>query len=394
MNVNNSVNNESLPAPSPESSGSGGPAPGSVLGPRALNRALLARQLLLRRSEMSAYDALEQLAGLQAQAPNPPYFGLWTRLAGFRQEQLSQLILERRAVRIALMRSTIHLVTDRDCLALRPVLQPMLERAFQHSASGKLFAGLDAAAVAAAGRELLAREPLTASELGALLAERWPGRDPAALASAVRTYVPLAQVPPRAIWGAGGQAAHADAEQWLGRPLDANAAPEPAILRYLRAFGPATVKDMQVWSGLTRLREAVERLRPQLVAFRDEKGGELFDLPDAPRPDPDTPAPPRYLAEFDNMLLSYDDRSRIISEESRARVFTVNGIIRATVLVDGFVRGMWRIERKRGEAELAIELFAPVGDAARQELAAEGERLLAFAAEETERRTVRFEGSP
>ncbi|MBD0383818.1 winged helix DNA-binding domain-containing protein [Paenibacillus sedimenti] len=360
-----------------------------VLRPRNLNRALLERQLLLRRSAMSVPDALEQLAGLQTQAPNPPYIGLWSRLAGFRHEALSRLIVDKSAVRIALMRSTLHLVSARDCLTFRPVLQPVLERGLQ-SAYGKHLNGLDADALAAAGRALVEAQPRTFSELGALLAERWPDREPAALAAAVRTWVPLVQVPPRGVWGASGQASHTSAEEWLSLPLAADTAPDAMILRYLSAFGPATVKDMQVWSGLTRLSEVVRRLRPQLRTFRDEHGSELFDLPDAPLPDADTPAPVRFLSEFDNMLLSYADRTRIMAEEYRARVFTVNGIIRAAILVDGFVRGIWKIELMKDAAVLVIELFEPLSSQDREALIEEGGRLLTFAAAEAQSHDIRF----
>lgn len=265
-----------------------------ILSKRALNRALLARQLLLKRSDMPVHQAAQHLVGLQAQAPNPPYVALWTRLQNFRHEELSRLIMDRSIVRIALMRSTIHLVTAEDCLTLRPVLQSVQDRALKGT-FGKKLAELDLDALAAAGRALLEAQPLTFSELGKRLQEQWPQSDATALAQAVRCSLPLVQVPPRGIWGASGQAAHTTAEAWLGRPLPQGQDPEAMLLRYLAAFGPASVKDMQVWSGLTRLREVVERLRPSLLSFRDKQGNELFDLPDAPRPDPLAPATPRFL---------------------------------------------------------------------------------------------------
>lgn len=360
-----------------------------VLDRRALNRALLARQGLLRRWTVSAAEAVERLAGMQSQAPDPPYYGLWTRLEGFRPEELSRLLEERAVVRIALMRSTIHLVSARDCLALRPLLQPVLERA--HRATyGRRMEGVDATELAEAARTLAEERPRTFAEIGAALAERWPGRDPAALSGAARALLALVQVPPRGLWGRSGPAAHTPAQAWLGRPLDAAASLDDLVLRYLAAFGPATTADAQTWSGLTRLRDAFERLRPRLLVFRDEAGRELFDLPDAPRPDPDTPAPARYMADWDNVFLSHADRTRVVSEEHRRRIFTPNGIFPGTVLVDGFVAGTWKLERSRGAATLRVEPFAPLSAADEAALNEEGERLLAFAAAEVPAREVTF----
>ncbi|MFC0334126.1 winged helix DNA-binding domain-containing protein [Paenibacillus sepulcri] len=361
----------------------------AVLGPRALGRALLERQLLLRRSKLSVPDALEHLVGMQAQAPNPPYIGLWSRLHGFHQDDLAAMIRDRSAVRIALMRSTIHLVTARDCLALRPLLQPVLERGLKGN-HGKHLTGLDPQELASAARALADEHPLTFSELGTKLSERWPGREPGALAAAARSWVPLVQIPPRGIWGESGQAAHTSAESWLGQELDQKTSVADILLRYLGAFGPASVQDMQVWSGLTRLRGVIEAMRPGLRTFRDEHGRELFDLPDAPLPDPDTPIPPRFLGEFDNMLLSYADRSRIIADRHRPLVFTINGIIRAVILVDGLARGVWRIERRRNCATLVIEPFEPLSEEDLAALAQEGQRLLGFAAADAAEHDIQF----
>jgi hypothetical protein len=360
-----------------------------ILSQRALNRALLARQLLLERSDMPSLQAVRHLVGLQAQSPNPPYVALWTRLQNFRHEELSQHIMDRSIVRIALMRSTIHLVTAEDCLTLRPVLQSVQDRALKGT-FGKKLAELDLDALAAAGRALLEAQPLTFSELGKRLQAQWPQSDATALAQAVRCSLPLVQVPPRGIWGASGQAAHTTAEAWLGRPLAQGQDPEAMLLRYLAAFGPASVKDMQVWSGLTRLREVIERLRPSLLSFRNEQGNELFDLPDAPRPDPATIAPPRFLSEFDNMLLSYEDRTRIMRDEDKHLVFTDNGIIRATLIVDGFVRGIWSITQKRKSALLTINLFEPLSQVDHAEVEEEAERLFDFIAPDADSRDILF----
>ena len=361
--------------------------PTDVLTLRALNRALLARQMLLRPAPLPAGPGragaviamVEHLCGLQAQAPFPPYYGLWSRLDGFQPGDLAELLVSRQVVRIALMRSTIHLVSARDCLALRPLIQPMLDRALPAIFRDR-FAGLDTAALAAAGRALVDAEPRTFSELGGLLAPDWPGHSPNALAQGVRVLVPLVQVPPRAVWGSAGQARHTSAQAWLGRSLDPSPPPEVLITRYLGAFGPATVADVQTWSGLTRLAEVVNRLRPGLRTFRDEQGRELFDLPEAPRPGPDTPAPVRLVAEFDNLILSHADRTRMVSSGNRPRLSSLNGIFPGTVLVDGFVAGMWRLTRSRRSAVLAVELFGPVSPGDRDAIAAAGGRLLGFAA--------------
>jgi hypothetical protein len=370
-----------------------------VLSLRALNRALLDRQMLLRPGLLPEAEAgaraervietVEHLVGLQAQAPFPPYYGLWSRLAGFRPGDLAELILSRRVVRIALMRGTIHLVSARDCLMLRPLVQPVLDRAVR-AQLGRQLSGVDTGALAAAGRLLVEEQDLTFSELGALLAQRWPDHPATSLAQGVRALVPLIQVPPRAVWGAAGQAAHTSAEAWLGRPMEHSPSLDDLVTRYLAAFGPATVADIQTWSGLTRLREVVERLRPGLRTFRDEQGAELFDLPGAPRPDPGTPAPVRLVAEFDNLILSHSDRARVISEPNRMRMFTRNGVFPGTVLVDGFVVGMWRLARSRAAVTLIIEMFEPSGARDRDAVTDEGGRLLAFAAPEAPARDIRF----
>src|SRR5262249_16071914 len=260
--------------------------PTDALNQRALNRALLARQMLLCPAPLPAgpgragavIGMVEHLAGLQAQAPFPPYFGLWSRLAGFQPADLAELLVGRQVVRIPLMPSTIHLspaplplVSARDCLTFRPLAQPVLDRSLP-AIFGKQFAGLDAGALAEAGRALVDAEPRTFSELGNLLAPDWPGHASTALAQGIRVLVPLVQVPPRAVWGAAGQARHTSTEAWLGRPLDPSPSVDVLVTRYLAAFGPATVADVQAWSGLTRLGEVADRLRPGLRAFRDEQG--------------------------------------------------------------------------------------------------------------------------
>lgn len=348
-----------------------------TLGPRALNRVLLHRQSLLQPSSQSALAMVERLGGLQAQAPNPPYLGLWTRLARFRPEDLTELMRTRQVVRATMMRGTLHLVSARDYLAWRATLQPVLRRLCLQSDQGRAVHDMDLEALNAAGRLLLARAPLSATALGSLLQERWPDRDAAAMARWVRSVEPLIHVPPAGVWDSHQAATFAPAADWLGVPLSTDDAAEAMVLRYLAAFGPASVQDVAAWSGLQGVRAIVERLRPRLRTYRDTSGNELFDPEDAERSDPDVPAPPRLLADFDNVLLAHADRSRIFDERDKGAIFTRNGIVRATVLIDGFVRGTWRMERGKGAATIAIAPFARLSKADRAALVDEAARCLA-----------------
>ncbi|MET9913054.1 winged helix DNA-binding domain-containing protein [Streptomyces sp. NPDC006476] len=347
-----------------------------VLGTRALNRATLDRQLLLRRSPLSARAAVEHLVGLQAQNVKPPYLALAARLEGFVPEELSRLMAEREVVRIVTLRSTIHTHTADDCLTLRPLVQPARDRELTTFRKGLRGVDLDRLAVLA--RELVEEGPRTMKQLREALHAEWPDADPQALGIAARCRLPLVQVTPRGLWGQSGQVALTTAEHWLGRAAEPAPAPEDVVLRYLAAFGPASVKDMQTWAGLTRLREPFERLRPRLLTFRDANGVELFDLPDAPRPDEDTPAPPRFLPEFDNLLLSHADRTRVVPPEYWGRSW-VGNLVHCTFLVDGFLAGVWKLERDA----LVIEPFGSLTRAQRAELTAEGERILGVLAPAT-----------
>ena len=366
-----------------------------VLSLRALNRATLARQMLLERRKLSATQAVERLAGLQAQAPNPPYIGLWSRIEGFRREQLTEALRKRRIVRMSTLRATLHLMTAQDALAWRPLLEPVHQRGLLGSSHKKELEGLDRAAVIAAGRALLGEQPRTGAELGQALGLRWKGREAASLAALIRNNLPLVHLPPAGTWNSRQNAVLQPLGDWLGDAVEAApATQDDLLLRYLAAFGPATLADAGAWSGLTGWKAVAERLRPQLRVFAGEDGQEFFDLPRAPRPDPGTPAPPRLVAEWDNLLLSHADRSRVLSEAHRARVFTINGIVRGTVLLDGFVAGTWKIEREklksRNTATVLLEPFGRWSKADRASVEKEALDLLAFASDgEGERHAVR-----
>jgi len=317
------------------------------LDTRALNRALLSRQLLLERSHRGVVETIEHLVGMQAQVPETPYTALWSRLRRFDPNELGRLIETRRAVRASLMRITLHLVTARDFLALRPLIQPAMNSLFPKTDAGRRIDDIDVEELVRVGVELLAEKPRTRIELGRLLADRFGG-DAVALGSAVIWLSSLVQVPPRGVWGKRGNPTWTLAEDWLGRPMSAKPSIDKMVLRYLRAFGPATVSDASAWSRLPRLREVFERLRPKLTTYRDEQGRELFDVEDVTLPDRDAPAPPRFLPEYDNVLIGHQDRSRVFLDDRKRIIGT------PTVLIDGFVRATWKIERKRSIATLTV----------------------------------------
>jgi len=385
--------------------------PADRISPRALNRATLARQLLLDRSAQTAAQAITHLAGLQAQAPLAPYVGLWTRLAAFRPDHLENLLNERGVLRAHLMRNTVHLVDTADYLRFRPLFQPPMDRALAGN-WGRRLAGVDLAELREAAAVLLAETPLTRVALARALAPRWPGHDPAALAHAASHLLPLVQVPPRGRWGQSGPAAFMLASAWLdsrppnppptppavptppvaqvpSAPVEYSTVVEELVLRYLAAYGPATVADIQTWSGLTRLREVTERLGGRLRPLAGPDGAPLLDLADASAtPDPDTPAPPRFLPEYDNLLLSYAERSRVIPHSRPVPLPPGNGASGGTLLVDGCWRADWKIIKDQGVLE--VRPFVPLSAADRDAVAAEGQRLLGFVSPADTARDVRF----
>jgi Winged helix DNA-binding domain len=347
------------------------------LSARRLGRATLARQMLLERAEMPAARAVERLAGMQAQEPRPPYAGLWARLTGFRREDLHDALHAREVVRATLMRATLHLMSADDFRALRPALDPMMRQSM-----GPRTRGLDLDEVLAAARPLLEEEPRTFNELRALLAEAFPKADDRGLGRAVRLGLPLVMVPTDDRWGFSRDSRFALADGWLRKRTSRSGKPDELILRYLAAFGPATPADVQAWSGLKGVKAVMEGLRPKLETLQDERGRELFDLPDAPRPDEDVPAPPRFLPDFDNLVLAHDDRSRVIDDEHRPLVATKNLRIRATFLVDGRVRGTWTVARKGKRATLTLAPFARLAKRDAAALTEEGRALVAFLEED------------
>ncbi|UCM91055.1 winged helix DNA-binding domain-containing protein [Streptomyces marincola] len=317
----------------------------TVLGTRALNRATLARQLLLQRAALPAADAVAHLGGLQAQEPQEPFTGLWSRLRAFDPAELSDLLVRREVVRVHLMRRTVHLVTAADALAWRARHDAMLRQRTLATYRREL-AGVDLGELAAAGREVLADgEPRSMAELARALAPRWPEPGPRPLGEIlVAALLPVVQLPPRGLWRTKAGVRNVLLSTWLGREIDPlpQDATDPVgramARRYLAAYGPAASADLRAWCGLAGLPAAVAALRDELVGFRDERGRELLDLPDAPRPDPDTPAPVRFLPAFDNAVLGYHDRGRIIDDAHRS--LSVAG--ERVVLVDGRVAATWR----------------------------------------------------
>lgn len=362
-----------------------------VLDRRALNRALLHRQYLLTRAEVSVPQALDRLVALQAQSSKAPYFALWARLKTFQPEDLSAGLEDLSLARGTLMRGTLHVAAARDFAAIRPRIQRGLDRFLtEGGVYGRALAGLDREAIVKAAYDLLHERPRTTAELRTTLASLWPGRDPQALTMVARIMLPMLQLPPRGLWGRGGQPMLAAMTDRLDAPTGGGLTLDDLVRRYLGAFGPASVADAQTWLGLNRLAAVFEALRPSLLTFRDGNGVELFDLPEASRPSGDVAAPVRLLGEFDNMLLAHADRNRVMRPEHKRWMFTENGILRAAVLIDGFVAGRWRIEDGKAESVLRVELFDKPVKAAPRALGAEGEALLAFAAKH-DRRDIRIE---
>jgi hypothetical protein len=358
---------------------------GEVLSPRALNRALLARQMLLDRQPMGVADAVAHLVALQAQVPNDPYFALWPRLKDFDPHTLSALIAERKAVRMASLRATVHLTTADDARVLRPWVQPLITRLLASTPFGKATRGVDADALVSVARAAVGKAPMTLAQLRLVLADAFPDFPANDLSYVFHYRAPLVQVPPRGLWQRSGAPKVTTLESWLGKPLR-KPSPDKLVLRYLAAFGPASVADARVWAGVPNLAPVFARLRPQLVTFHDQRGRELFDLRDAPRPDPDSAAPPRFMPVYDNAWIAYANRDRILPGGGNVPFRSVS--VRP-FLLDGFFAGFSRVLQDKKTATLVVEANGKLTRADKEALEAEGSALLAFATE-LPRRVVKF----
>ncbi|MBV9227737.1 MAG: AlkZ family DNA glycosylase [Chloroflexi bacterium] len=362
-----------------------------ILTLREMNRATLARQYLLERVSLSPLEIIKRLVALQGQVSNAPYIGLWTRLQAFEHAELTSLLESRQVVRASSLRGTLHIMAAEDYLLMQPILQPALSRNLHLFARQE---GFDMERFCAAIRAYIQEQPRTAVELRAKMEELYPGMGKQHIADSVRMHLALIQPIPAGLWGFTGRPVHIEASAWLGQPLaSTEAGLHQLILRYLAAFGPASVQDLQTWSGVSRLKVAIEELRPQLSTFRDEQGRELFDLPDAPRPEADTPAPVRFLPDFDNLLFGHADRRRVIADEYRSTIFVGNSRC-TSFLVDGFVCGRWNVERRAASANLVIEPFEPLSPSVKNEVQEEGERLMRWISDDAEKFAIQWSGDP
>jgi hypothetical protein len=347
-----------------------------VLTRRVLNRTLLQRQHLLARTSMPILAMVEHLLGLQAQDPLPPYLSLRARIAGFDPLELSGHLERREAVRLMLMRGTVHLVSPADALGLRPLVQGVLDQVTRNSAVSREAGHLPRAELAAAGRTVLAGGPLTVTDLGVALAAQFPGVPPTALASSVREMLPLVQLPPRGLWRRSGGVVYDRLESWVGATLSPDPDFGQVARRYLRAFGPARPADLTTWSGVTGMKAVIDALGDELVTYRDEDGRVLFDLDGLPLADADTPAPVRLLGKYDNLWLSHAGRDRVTGAEQRSRWMGPNGGTGNTIFVDGQLAGLWTQVGDRIE----VELFGRLSRAQQDELDAEVAEVEAFLA--------------
>ncbi len=356
---------------------------------REINRATLARQLLLERSALPVAGAVERLVGLQAQLARAPFIGLWARLETVQRAVMAEQIASHALIKATMMRATLHLVSAADYAWLRATLEPALAAA-RDSIVKRRGGDFEIGAALAAVRPFIAEQPRCFAEITALFEALMPDVDVGSLRYTVRTTLPLVQVPDESAWSYPGKPKFALAESLLGGSVEAVPDFRELVWRYLAAFGPATISDLQTWSSLGKLKGDMAKLKPDLQVYRDEQGHELLDLPDVELPPEDVPAPARFLPEFDNLLLSHKDRRRVVADEYRKQVYLPGLRVAATILVDGFVRGAWMVEKKRGIATLSITPFAPLAARDRKAISDEGERLIRFVEADAKGYEVRF----
>jgi hypothetical protein len=338
-----------------------------VLSLRELNRALLARQLLLERRKLSVQAAVERICAIQAQWPQSPYIALWTRLIGFRKEQLTRALEEKRVVKSQLFRITLHITSARDYPYYAAAWLPSA----RETTPGVTTEKLDE--LSRLVQKAAMKGPMTQAEVEELAAEGMRG-----FRWRTRTLAPLLHLPPSGTWSHYGRVQLRAMQAYLGVELPAREdGAEHLVKRYLAAFGPATQQDLLRFAGVRvgDLRPGLDRV--ELRTFRDERGRVLLDLPRAPLPDGDTPAPVRFLPKWDSPLLAYapPERTRILPEKHRPTVIRKNGDVIPTVLVDGFVAAGWNVDRK---GKLEISPLRRITKAEWTEIDVEGERLVEF----------------
>ncbi len=345
---------------------------------RQLNRTLLARQMLLARQDATPLAAIERLIALQSQIPNPPYIGLWTRLRSFERDHLTELLEARQIARAPWIRSTLHLVSAADHQRFQSVIQPALVRGLR-SFFGARGANLDIERLLKIAKPFLEAHQPAIGALRDHLQEHEPQLNKEAMAYAVRSYLPLVQIPPSGTWGAGTRATYTTADSWLGPTTPSDPSDLPCLFRrYLAAFGPASVMDFQTWTGMTRLKSQLGPTLGDLMVYQSESGRTIYDLPEATIAAPDALAPVRFIPEYDNMLIAHRDRSRILPDEHRKKVFLSAGRVIGTVLLDGFVGATWQVKKDKHSLSLFVKLFAAQPKDCLQAIEEEGDRLLRF----------------
>jgi hypothetical protein len=362
-----------------------------ALSLRELNRSTLTRQFLLERADLPVLDTVKRLVALQAQLAQPPFVGLWTRLANFARDDLAAHIEDKQIVKATFLRGTLHLMTADDYLQFRASLQPVLTSALEGIVKQR-GAVVDVPRLVDAVREFMVEQPRSFAEITTLLTGLVPDGDPGAMRYAVRTHLPMVQVPVQKRWSYPGNPQFTLAEGWLDTTLPSVERLPELVKRYLAAFGPATARDMETWSYLTDLQPVFDRLRPELAVYHTEQRSrsELFDLSDAQIVAADTLAPVRFLPEFDNLLLAHQDRTRVVPNAHRVKVYLPGLCVAATVLIDGFVGATWTSERLKDTARLVISPFAGLSKNVRSALIDESERLVRFIEPEASAHEIRI----